>query len=578
VNCLTWAYPAFWLSNSVLNSLPALFRVVFEGYRFTWVRVSGLGVAAASGPAEAAGAAAGSRVGYGIGSWWVSPPAVALIVVTLLFVGRKRRLLSGLFVAMLGQAGLTPGYFGRAFAGRLGGPRILALVFFFAVLVLGLRWMLEGWGARTYGGRVLNLAIGFVFLPGLIWAAAAWAPFLSILGSRFFLSLTGISLIAALVTALSFRAPAHSQSLGWPAVRSPGAGWMTAILGLLLTGVIPVAARHAASAEEQARRESWQRALAAFPPAGPAQPYPKIFFQKGVSFAAEGPGGYQSEATVKMLEQLPRFGVNAVALIPYGFERRGSTDIEIGGSMETDEGLEGLARVAHALGMKVMLKPGMWTDGGGFAGDLDFPDPAARAHWFASYQRLVEHYAALATRMHADVFCIGGEFVKLSRYDADWRQVIRRARKLYPGPIVYAANFGQEFESLTFWDALDYIGLQEYYPLPDDLSTTEVVSKVESVEKKYGKPVLLTEAGFPSAAGANRKPWDDSGGRVSLDLQARCYDAIFRAFYDKPWFAGVYWWKIGSNASGGPEDLSHTPWGKPAMQVLALYYLHNKTR
>ena len=116
---------------------------------------------------------------------------------------------------------------------------------------------------------------------------------------------------------------------------------------------------------------------------------------------------------MKMLGQLPRFGVNAVALIPYGFERRGSTDIAIGGSMETDEGLEGLARVAHALGMKVMLKPGMWTDGGGFAGDLDFPDSAARARWFASYQRLVEHYAALATRMHADVFCIGGEFVKL---------------------------------------------------------------------------------------------------------------------------------------------------------------------
>ena len=324
--------------------------------------------------------------------------------------------------------------------------------------------------------------------------------------------------------------------------------------------------------------QEWKRAIAAFPPIVLPAAYPKTFFQKGVSFAAEGPGGYQSESAIQMLEQLPRYGVNAVALIPYGFERLGSTDIEIAGSMETDEGLEGLARVAHARGMKVLLKPGMWTDGGGFAGDLDFPDPIARARWFANYQRLAGHFAALATRMHADVFCIGGEFVKLSRYDADWRRLIARARALYPGPIVYAANFGEEFETLTFWDALDYIGLQEYYPLPDSLSTEELVAKVERVQKKYGKPVLFTEAGFPSATGANRKPWDDSGGEVSVDLQARCYDAIFPAFYDKPWFEGVYWWKIGSDARGGPSDSSHTPWGKPAMQVISRYYLLDKTR
>ena len=45
--------------------------------------------------------------------------------------------------------------------------------------------------------------------------------------------------------------------------------------------------------------------------------------------------------------------------------------------------------------------------------------------------------------------------------------------------------------------------LQVESPLPDDLSTAEIVAKVEAVVRKYGKPVLLTEAGFPSAAGAN---------------------------------------------------------------------------
>jgi hypothetical protein len=32
-----------------------------------------------------------------------------------------------------------------------------------------------------------------------------------------------------------------------------------------------------------------------------------------------------------------------------------------------------------------------------------------------------------------------------------------------------------------------------------------------------------------------------------MEHQAKAYEAIYRAFWDKPWFAGVYWWRVGSN-------------------------------
>ena len=57
-------------------------------------------------------------------------------------------------------------------------------------------------------------------------------------------------------------------------------------------------------------------------------------------------------------------------------------------------------------------------------------------------------------------------------------------------------------------------------------------------------------------------------------MQASCYEAICRAFYQKPWFEGMYWWKIGTDGEGGPADASLTPWGKPAMEVLSRWYLH----
>ena len=316
-------------------------------------------------------------------------------------------------------------------------------------------------------------------------------------------------------------------------------------------------------------------AMAAYPAMPPDAPYPKHFFQKGISVSAEGWGGYESDSGRKILEALRGDGVNAIALVPYGFEPRGSTEVRLNtgaGSWESDAGIEHMTRVAHSLGMKVMLKPGVWVGGGGYAGSIEFQSAAERAAWFESYTAFVEHYARLAKRIHADLFCVGGEFGKLTQDEAAWRKVIARARELYPGPLVYAANFGDEFETIKFWDALDYIGLQNYYPLPDDLATDEVVQKVEAVEKKFQRPVIFTEVGFASGENSNRTPWEDGHGKISLGLQARCYQATFEAFYDKPWFEGMYWWKVGTNGFGGRDDPSLTPWGKPAMDVVKRWY------
>lgn len=299
--------------------------------------------------------------------------------------------------------------------------------------------------------------------------------------------------------------------------------------------------------------------------------YPRIFFQKGVNFTAEYPDIYGSGGADERLAELKRYGVNAVALVPYGFFSEKSVRIRFNLGWEKDSGVERLAEVAHRAGLRVLLKPQLFVRER-YTGSLEYSSAEERKEWFAQYRIFLEHYAMLAARIHADLFCVGVELDKLSKDTAEWRALIARARALYPGPLVYAANFGDEFENVQFWDALDYIGMDEYYSLPDSLSTDEVAAKVEAVQKRFQRPVIFTEVGFPSGEGGNRSPWDERPRKLSLELQARCYEQIFRAFYDKPWFQGMYWWKVGTNGFGGPKDGSHTPWGKPAMDVVGRWY------
>ena len=79
--------------------------------------------------------------------------------------------------------------------------------------------------------------------------------------------------------------------------------------------------------------------------------------------------------------------------------------------------------------------------------------------------------------------------------------------------------------------------------------------------------MIFPEAGFASLEAPHRAPWDETSRKLSMEDQARCYEAIYKAFWGKPWFKGIYWWKIGTNGFGGPGD-GHTPWGKPAMEVV----------
>ncbi|GAB4407355.1 MAG: hypothetical protein OHK0021_18440 [Bryobacter sp.] len=300
-------------------------------------------------------------------------------------------------------------------------------------------------------------------------------------------------------------------------------------------------------------------------------------FRRGVNFTAERPDVYGTVGARENLAKLLDYGVNSIAVVPYGFSPSDAPTVRLPGerSWESDSGVRDVATEARRLGLRVLMKPHIWVRGG-FPGNLHYASPTDRAAWFAEYAKFLDHYARMAQEVGAEMFAVGNEFVQLSKCETEWRTLIARARAIFKGPLTYAAVQGEEFETLRFWDAVDYIGLNNYYPLPDTLDCTPVLRKVETVQKRYGKPVLFTECGYASVRTPHREPWDSSRREVYFEDQARCYEALLKTFYQQPWMAGFYWWKLGSNGRGGETDFSHSPYRKPAMDVLARYYRSKK--
>ena len=423
-----------------------------------------------------------------------------------------------------------------------------------------------------------TLAIGLVLIVTGLWRSnKGWA-----------------AAILAVVLPLAFiRAILFPWQFGWPIVAAIAIGgsilaalttwkrprWQLTTIPITKPSIAAVLIATASIAGqswlEKSRETRHAAAMAALKQPDPAAPYTFDYFHKGVSFTAEGGASYENPASVDMLRQLPAYGVDAIALIPYGFVPRDGKGIRKApkrGNLESEDGIEILAAEAHKLGLRVMLKPHVWR--------LQGKPAMARTEaveWLREYKPYIEHYARFAERIHADTLCIGTELRALTQQEPEWRDIIAAVRAVYRGPITYAANHGEEFETIKFWDAVDFIGIDNYYPLEDGYGAAKLTAVIENVQQKYKKPILFTEAGYGAHKDSHKEPWEDETQKpLDLAEQARSYEALMDAMKDKPWFRGVYWWKVGTNGYGGPENNSMTPWRKPAMDVVKRFYTSSR--
>jgi hypothetical protein len=206
--------------------------------------------------------------------------------------------------------------------------------------------------------------------------------------------------------------------------------------------------------------------------------------------------------------------------------------------------------------------------------------------WFKNYKDLILHFAKIAQKYKVEMFCIGTELSGTQKMDKEWREVIKEVRKVYSGKLTYAANFF-DYVKVSFWDELDYAGIDAYFPLMSKKANVKsllkkwkvYLKKIEEWQKEINKPVIFTEIGYRPIEGARFSPWDwKTKGKLNLLEQKILYESAFKTFFKKKWFYGFYWWMwMPSDKAGGKKDKDYTPYKKPAEEVLKKWY-KKKTR
>ena len=225
--------------------------------------------------------------------------------------------------------------------------------------------------------------------------------------------------------------------------------------------------------------DAWARALAGKKPLTNSFAPPRGF-QRGFTYAHEGyqiHNGYLSERSDASLGQLQQLGIDTVAVVPYTFMRAPTQIVPLevprrAGS-ETDEDVAHVIRRARERGLDVLLKPQIWVRRS-WPGEIEGTTPADEDRLFHEYGEWIRHYALMAEELEVPLFAIGTELAKLTNgHRHRWQTLIGDIRRLYSGKLVYAANWGKEVQQVDFWDLLDYIGVDFYYPLSLDEHPTD---------------------------------------------------------------------------------------------------------
>jgi hypothetical protein len=115
--------------------------------------------------------------------------------------------------------------------------------------------------------------------------------------------------------------------------------------------------------------------------------------------------------------------------------------------------------------------------------------------------------------------------------ETGWRELIAAVRERYTGRLTYAANF-DEYVSVAFWDALDLIGVNAYFPLrrhylprirPPELEAllesrwSVVLERLDAFRRAAGledRRVLFTELGYSRRSHSTIEPWASHGFSV----------------------------------------------------------------
>lgn len=270
-----------------------------------------------------------------------------------------------------------------------------------------------------------------------------------------------------------------------------------------------------------------------------------------------GPGEWDRPIMQRTLDDVADLGATWAAIHPYARIRNdGTVDYR---PKAVGPAVTKPTRWARRSGLNMMIKPHLAYWGSRFPDRLHImfgDDEAAWDRFFETYERFIVDQAKLAEAAGARLFVVGTELDATMDHERRWRRIIQAVDAVFSGELTYAANHDR-YEQVPFWDALDCIGIQAYWPVSAAPAPGAAamaagwrarLKEAAAFASKREKMVLLTEMGYAASADAARAPW--SSRRVEREtgpgpeaMKLRAMRVALEAIERHPRVAGAFLWK-----------------------------------
>ncbi|SCY42121.1 hypothetical protein SAMN05192588_2791 [Nonlabens sp. Hel1_33_55] len=304
---------------------------------------------------------------------------------------------------------------------------------------------------------------------------------------------------------------------------------------------------------------------------------------KGVSFVA-----MRGEMTDEVVQPIKNYNANFVAVHPYGFMRdlenpaiNHNSDRQWYG--ERIDGTIQSIETFHRNGLKVMLKPQIWIGRGNYTGTIQLRSDTEWKILEDTYEPFILDFAKVAQETNTEIFCIGTELESFVAARPEyWSNLITKIRSIYKGKLTYAGNW-DSYKNEPFWDQLDYIGVDAYFPISDqktpDVETAMAgwkkwMDELSTLSRKHNKKILFAEYGYVSADYAGKEPWltADETRESNEEAQMHLLQAQYDLVWKQDWFAGGFLWKHHSETGRRGFVKRFTPQEKLAQQTVSDAY------
>lgn len=288
------------------------------------------------------------------------------------------------------------------------------------------------------------------------------------------------------------------------------------------------------------------------------------------------------------IDSLKSINANWIALCPFALLEKNSSNIVFNSTKnwwgDTKIGLIEAIKRARVNKLKVMIKPHFWVMNNEWAGDFDLSGKM-KIEWEKNYKDYLLLLADISDSLNIEMLCIGTE---LKTYSANhpefFIELIEEVRKVYKGKLTYAANW-DEYKLVSFWDKLDYISIDAYFPLSNqktpkvaelEIAWKKITPDLKNFSFKLDKKIIFTEFGYRSINYCAYKQWEfektPKTEQINFIAQTNAYGAFYNTIWKEQFIAGGFLWKWYNDYNLDKKNSDYTPQQKPVQQLIKIHY------